>query len=430
MLTRFTTVRLRGNILAPAVVAAALLQGCDSKSEAPKAAPPPAQIEAYVTKAQTVPVSFDHTGQITASQKVDVRARLTGVLVEQGFTEGTTVTKGQFLYRIDPRTFEADVRVGSANVLQAQANVQAADRDLKRSRTLASTKAISQEEVDNALTKYETSVAAQKLAEANLYKAQVELTYTTVTAPISGKVGRAEKRPGDLVDTTNNSLLCTITTQDPIWVEFFVSEREMLDYRRNVREGRVVLPENGKLTVDVTLLDGTPYAPKGEISFFDVKIDPQTGTALVRAELPNPEGQLVPGQFVKAHVRGVTRPNLVLVPQAAVQQGMQGTFVYVTDDKGQVEMRPIKAGSWEGSSWIVESGLKPGEMVITGGLLKVRPGATVQVTTVTRTLPPEKLSPAAAAAMQTTTTASQPGTDSRWSARPTTGTGEVSKTAQ
>jgi membrane fusion protein (multidrug efflux system) len=184
----------------------------------------------------------------------------------------------------------------------------------------------------------------------------------------------------------------------------------MLDYSRDRAEGRIRLPENGKLSVGVTLLDGTPYKHTGEINFFDVKIDPQTGTALVRAELPNTEGQLVPGQFVKAHVRGVTRPDLILVPQAAVQQGMQGSFVYVADVKGNVEMRPVKTGKWEGNSWIIESGLDAGERVITGGLLKVRPGSTVEVTTVTRTLPPDKISPQGVAARQTTGTATaQPG---------------------
>ena len=388
---------MRCHFLALSFSAVILLAGCKQQDAAPKAAPPPAQVEVYVTKAQTIPITFEHTGQIQASQQVDVRARVTGILLEQGFTEGTTVSQGQYLFRIDPRTFEADVRIGAANVLQAQTNVQAADRDLKRTRTLAQTKAVSQEEVDNALTKYETTAAAQKLAEANLYKAQVELTYTTVTAPIRGKIGKAEKRPGDLVDDGTNSLLCTISNQDPIWVVFFVSEREMLEYRKDVSEGRVIVPADGKLKVGVTLLDGTPYGPMGEINFFDVKIDPQTGTALVRAVLPNPEGLLVPGQFVKAQVRGVTRPNMILVPQAAVQQGMQGSFVYVSDEKGTVELRPVKAGKWEGTSWIIESGLRVGEKVITGGLLKVRPGGSVDVTTVTRTLPPD---PAAARSLQ------------------------------
>lgn len=394
-----------------------LLTGCLDHQEPPKAAPPPAQVEAYITKAQTVPITFDHTGQIQASQSVDIRARVTGVLMDQGFVEGTTVTQGQYLFRIDPRVYEADVRVGAANVLQAQANVQSADRDLKRTRLLTQTKAVSQEELDKALTTYETASAAQKLAEANLYKAQVELTYTTVTAPISGKIGKAEKRPGDLVDTTDNSLLCSISKQDPIWVVFFVSEREMLEYRRDVAEGNVIVPADGKLQVGVTLLDQTDYKYTGEINFFDVKIDPQTGTALVRAELPNTEGQLVPGQFVKAHVRGVIRPNVILLPQLAVQQGMQGSFVYVSDPQGVVEMRPIKTGKWEGRSWIVESGLKAGERVLTGGLLKVRPGANVQLTTVTRELPPEPLSAELGAAQTSATatltsgTVSQPGID-------------------
>jgi membrane fusion protein (multidrug efflux system) len=344
------------------------------------------QVEVYVTKKQTLPAAFDHIGQVEASQTVDVRARVAGVILTQGFVEGTTVSEGAFLFRIDPRPFEADLAIAEAKLLQQQVTVQAEKRNLVRAQTLSKTNNISREDVEDAQSKYNTALAGMKLAEADRYKTQLELSYTTVTAPISGKIGRAEKRPGDLVDTTANSLLCTITKQNPAWIIFHVSERESLEYTRDIKSGKLVLPPDGKLSIGITLLDKSSYPYTGEINFFDVKIDPQTGQALVRADLPNPAGILVPGQFVTVHVRGVLRPDLVIVPQEAVMQGIQGAFVYVVDDHKTAEMRPVKTSSWEGSGWIIESGLGADEKVITGGLLKVRPGAEVDVTTVTRTI--------------------------------------------
>jgi len=368
------------------IMAACLLLPACRKAAAPPPAMPPAQVEVYVTRRQTVPATFSHIGQVEASQDVEVRARVEGVVLSQGFEEGTTVTQGDFLFRIDPRPFEANLAIAEAKVVQAGVNVESEQRNLSRTQGLARTNSVSREEMESAQTKYNTALAGLKLAEADRYKSQLELSYTTVTASISGKIGRAEKRPGDLVDTGENSLLCSISQQNPAWIVFHVSEREALDYNRDVKSGKIKLPPDGKLSVGVELLDHTPYPQSGEINYFDVKIDPQTGTALVRAELPNPEGRLVPGQFVKVFVRGAQRDNMVVVPQAAIQQGMQGSFVYVAGEKGLIEMRPVTLGTWEGQGWLIESGLEENERVVIGGLLKVRPGATVDVTTVTEKL--------------------------------------------
>lgn len=380
-------------LIIPAVLGSVLLAGCrkaETKSAPPP--PPPPAVEVYVTKKETVPHVLEHIGQTDASQTVDVRARVTGVLLQQGFQEGTTVTQGDFLFRIDPRPFEADLQIAEARLLQAQVDVDAAKRDLNRSRQLIASNSISKEDLDDAVTKYNTALAAVKLAEANVYKARLELSYTTVTATIDGKIGRALKRPGDLVDDGSNSLLVTITRQDPIFVNFFVSEREMLDYRRSLEEKRIILPPDGNLDVVVTLLDGTVYPEKGQINFYDVKIDPQTGTALVRAELPNRAGLLVPGQFVKVHLKGAARPGQIMVPQRAVQMGLQGPYVYVVGEENKVEMRPVKTSNWEGKSWIIESGLREGERIIVNGVQKARPGNEVNVTTVTTTLTEPPLS--------------------------------------
>jgi membrane fusion protein (multidrug efflux system) len=343
-------------------------------------------VETYTTELLTVPVISDYVGQTEASQQVDVRARVEGVVWEIGFEEGTSVTAGQFLFRIDPRPFEADMQIAEAKTYQAKVAVQSAERDLNRTRRLQESASVSREELDNATSAYETAVADMRLAEANLMKARLELSYTTVTASIAGMVGKALKKPGDLVDAGQNSLLCNITAQNPMFVTFNVSEKDLLEQRNAEQAGRIIAPADDDYEVEITLLDGSRYPFSGHINFADVKIDPQTGTGLVRAAFPNDKGLLKPGQFVKVHVKGARRTNTVMVPQTAVMIGMQGTYVYVVDDAGKVEMRPVKATDWEGRNWIIESGLVGGERVIINGTNKTQPGAEVKVTTETQTL--------------------------------------------
>ena len=361
------------------------LSGC-KKSAPPQPARPPAEVEVYPVKPMDIPVTYTHIGQTLASQDVEIRARVQGVIWDMSFTEGTTVTAGQYLYRIDPRPFEADAQIAEAQAYQAKVAVDAAKRDLDRTRRLQSSASVSQEELDNAQTAFETAIATQKLNEANVFKARLELSFTTVTAPVSGLVGKALKRPGDLVDTGTNSLLTNISVQEPIFVNFTISEKDMLEFRKNTDEGHIIVPDNSEYQVKLELLDKSMYDEIGRINFLDVKIDPQTGTGEFRAIFENKSAQLRPGQFVKVHIIGVERKNTVVIPQKAVMQGMQGSYVYVVDDKSHVEMRPVVTSNWEGNNWIIESGLKADEKVIITGTNKTAPSAEVKVTTVTTSL--------------------------------------------
>lgn len=362
-----------------------IFAGC-RKEAPPVMERPPAEVETYTTKPMTIPVNFEYVGQTEASQEVDVRARVEGVVWEIGFEEGSSVTPGQFLFRIDPRPFEADLQIAEAQQFQTQVAVQSAERDLNRTRRLQESASVSREELDNAISAFETAVASQRLAEANVMKARLELSYTTVTAPIAGMVGRALKKPGDLVDPGQNSLLCNITAQDPMYVNFTIAEKDLLQMRNAEKEGRIIPPEDNNFEVEITLLDGTRYSEVGRINYADVTIDPQTGTGLYRASFPNPTGILKPGQFVEVLVRGSRRTNTFVVPQKAVMLGMQGSYVYVVDEDNKVEMRPVHATAWEGENWIIERGLKENERVIIAGTNKTFPGAQVSVTTETTTL--------------------------------------------
>lgn len=370
-------------LLFTALLASVFLTSCE-RTQPARPTPPPAEVEVYVTEKQQVPVTYTYIGQTEASQDVEVRARVQGVVWEQNFEEGTTVTAGQFLFRIDPRPFEADLQIAEAEAYQAKVSVESAQRDLNRTRKLQSSATVSQEELDNAISAYETAVASQRLSDARVLKARLELSYTTVTAPIAGFVGKALKKPGDLVDTGENSLLCTISAQDPIYVNFSISEKDRLQYRKAVQSGAIIAPDNEDYRVQIVQLDKSTYPIEGRINYNDVKIDPQTGTGEVRAEFKN-NGLLKPGQFVQVKLLGAKRTETVLVPQRAVMQGMQGSYVYVVD-KSKVEMRPVTATDWEGKNWIIEAGLTPEEQVIISATNKTAPGAEVKVTTVTKTL--------------------------------------------
>jgi len=367
------------------LAAATTLSACRREQPA-RPAPPPAQVETYTVQELTIPVTYEFVGSTEASQAVDVRARVQGVVWEQGFEEGTSVTAGQFLFRIDPRPFEADLQIAEAQVFQAKVAVQSAERDLNRTRTLSQSDSVAREELDDAMSLFETNMAALKLSEAQLVKSRLELSYTTVTAPVRGMVGRTVKRVGDLVDAGTNSLLVTITTQDPMWVNFSAAEKDMLTHRNDVEAGRVIPPPNEEYEVEIILLDGTRYSHKGRINFTDVEIDAQTGTGQIRAVFDNPDGLLKPNMFVNVLVKGAKRTKTVMVPQNTVMEGMQGTYVYVVGEGDTVEMRPVTATDWEGRNWIIEQGLEEGEKVIISGINKTGPGALVKVTTMTTTL--------------------------------------------
>lgn len=343
---------------------------------------PPAPVTLMEVKTATVPIRFEYVGQTAGSKEAEVRARVQGILEKRTYQEGGAVKAGQQLFVIDPKPYAAQAEQAIAALAQAQAQHAQAKRNLERLQTLLADSAISRREYDDAVSNEESSAAAVKLAQAKLTEAKLNLSYTTVTAPVSGYASRALKSEGSLVTPGQDSLLTTVSQIDPMYVNFSVSENEQLRVNRLLADGKLVAPD-GKTgyEVSVRLADGSVFPRKGRLEFIDTRINPATGSYDARALIPNRDAGLKPGQFVRVVVAGATRPSAVLVPQTAVMEGPQGKFVYVAgkSDKGQdvAQPRPVTVGDWvevDGANqWIVESGLKPGDKVVIDGMAKIFP---------------------------------------------------------
>ena len=367
---------------AVALLAVVALAGCGPSGGQGHGGPgggmPPAEVTVLAVAAESLPVSYEYVGQTAGSREVEVRARVTGILLKRNFTEGTSVKKGQSLFSIDAAPFEAVVARAEADVAAAEARLDQAARNAARMKPLYADRAVSQKEFDDAASAEAIGVADAKAARARLLEARLNLGYTKVEAPLSGLASRANRSEGTLVSGPE-VLLTTVVQIDPIWVQFGIPDNEQARLRKEVGAGRLTLPKNGNVEVTVQLADGTVFPQTGRLNFYDVRITPNTGTQEARAELPNPDGALRPGQFVRVILKGATRPNAIKVPQRAVLEGPQGKFVYVVNDKSQAEARPIEVGDWAGDAWIITSGLKPGERVILDGVMKLGPGAPVKV---------------------------------------------------
>ena len=362
---------------------AALVAGCSPSGGHEKGGKgggmPPAEVNAVVVAPQSLPVVFEYTGQTAGSREVEVRARVTGILLKRNFEEGTPVKKGHSMFSIDPAPYETALARAEADVAAAEARLEQARRNAARFKPLYAEKAVSQREYDDAVSAEAIGGADFKAARARLAEARLNLGYTRVEAPVSGISGRAQRSEGSLISGPE-ALLTTVTQVDPIWVNFGIPDNEQSRLLKEAGAGRLILPENGNVEVALQLADGTLYPHTGRLNFSDVRISPGTGTREARAELPNPDGALHPGQFVRVVLKGATVPNAVTVPQRAVLESPQGgKFVYVVDEKGTAQPRPVQAGEWSGGAWIITSGLNAGDKVIVDGVMKLGPGAPVKV---------------------------------------------------
>jgi len=373
-------------------LAASALVAC-GQQPAPKggfAGFPPAEVSVATVTLKSIPVTFEYVGQTNGSKEVEVRARVTGILERKLFQEGTPVKAGQTLFVIDPKPLAAQTSAFEAELARAQAQKAQAEREASRLKPLAERRAVGQKEADDAASNVDLAVAAVRSAQARLNEIKLNLGYTRVVAPISGLSSRAPKSEGSLVNA-NETLLTTISQVNPIWVTFSIAENEQQGINRSVAGGRLTLPRDNGFDVTIRLSDGSTFPRKGRINFADTRINPATGTYEMRAEIPNADGALKPGQFVRVKLAGATRNEAIAVPQVAVLDGPQGKFVYVVErdkeGKDVAGVRPVVLGDWvvAGSEsttpnqWIVESGLKPGDQVIIDGVAKLRPGAPIKL---------------------------------------------------
>ncbi len=346
-------------------------------SNAQPPAPPPPEVSFVTITPKSVPVSFDFVGVTEASKMVEVRSRVRGFLESRDFQEGALVEQGTLLYLIDPRPFEADLQIAKARVAQAQAALSLAEKEVNRMESVKVPGAIAMSDLDKQVAERTNASAALNLAKAELAKAELELGYTRIEAPLNGYVGKTQKEIGSLVDEGSNGLLTTMLQIDPIYVSHQMTERDYLNWRKLAAEGGYQLDGNNNPYLEITLLDGTEYPPQGKIDFENTAIDTATGSVEMRATFDNINNHLKPGQFVRAHMRGYIRPGTIAIPQRAVSESPQGAYVYVIKDDNTAELRIIKPGDWSGSDWIIESGLEAGEKVVVDGLIKVQPGITV-----------------------------------------------------
>lgn len=355
---------------------ALLLVGC-SKSSAPPTPPPP-EVRVVTVSTQPIVNVIELPGRLQATRTAEVRARVDGIVQRRLYTEGTDVRAGQALFEIDPRELRAKLNAAEATLARAEATEANAQQDVTRYKGLVAQQALSQQEYDAAVARLRTAQADVAQAKAQIAAARLNLGYTTVTAPISGRAGRAMVTEGALVSGAGATLLTTIEQIDPIYANFSQSSSDLLALRNRISSGALQVPAPNNVPVHLVLEDGSVYGMTGHLDFVAMNIDESTGTAALRALIPNPQRTLLPGQFVRGRIEAGVQAKGLLIPQRAVTVTPQGATVMVVNAKDIVEVRPVKVGALEGDSWVIQSGLDPGERVIVDGLQKAAPGKPVK----------------------------------------------------
>lgn len=350
------------------------LNACSDSGDATSAEdkPLPSVVVEAVT-AQEVAGQTDFVGRTEASQRVDVRARVSGTLLKRPFEEGHEVEEGAVLFEIDPAEFQANLLAAEAQVAKAQASFNENDRSLKRYEVLLEREAASEAQYDIAKSKADQSKADVSAAEADVERAKLDLGYATITSPIAGRTGISDVDVGNLIGP-DSGVLVTVLDLDPIDVIFSVGERDYLNYVEAKKAGTAE-----DFTPQIRLANNKLYEFPGEVAVIDNKVDPATGTINIRLTFPNPDRILVPGQYVSVLLTRATPEKRVVIPQSAVQENQAGPFVLIVDGEGRIEARPIKTGDRIETGVVVLEGLREGETLVVQGIQKVRPGAEVNV---------------------------------------------------
>ncbi|ACG71790.1 efflux transporter, RND family, MFP subunit [Anaeromyxobacter sp. K] len=363
----------RALALAALALAAA---GCGGKKQDARA-PGPVEVGVVTISPQAVTLTTELPGRVSASKVAEVRARVNGIVLKRLFTEGSDVKQGQPLFKIDPAPYQAALDSARAQLARAEATLASARLTSERYTELVAANAVSRQEHEDAvaaLKKAEADVAAGRAA---VDAARINLGYTTVTSPVSGRIGRSEVTEGAYVQAAQATLLATVQQLDPVYVDVTQSSAELLRMRRDLEAGKLQSAGAGKAKVALTTEDGHEYGLPGTLQFADVTVDPGTGSVKVRAIFPNPRAELLPGTYVRARLAEGVNPAALLVPQRAVARNNKGEPTALVVAGGKVELRNLVTERVVGDAWLVTSGVKPGEQVIVEGLQKVRPGAPV-----------------------------------------------------
>ncbi|WP_455371557.1 efflux RND transporter periplasmic adaptor subunit [Petrachloros mirabilis] len=349
------------------------LAGC---TEEKKTAAPPPEVSVITVEPQSVPVTFEYVAQTQSSHQVEIRARVSGFLDKRTYTEGAIVKEGQVLFLMDKKPFQAQLDAMQGALAQQQARLQTARANLARVKPLAAKNAVSQKDLDDAIGMEQAAAAAVQTAKAEVVQAQLNLSYCTIASPVTGISAEAMQQDGAYINPSN-SQLTTVAVLSPMWVNFSLSENEFKRYRTQVASGQLRPPEGSDYLIEVVLVDGSIFPFTGRITFAAPSYNAQTGTFLIRASVNNPEGILRPNQYVRARMKGAVRPNAILVPQRAVQQGAKGHFLWVVTKEAKAELRPVVIGDWSGDNIFIDEGLGAGDQVVVDGGLTLSPGIPV-----------------------------------------------------
>jgi len=374
--------------LRAAVLLAALLAGCGK--EAPPPPRPAPEVSVMTVEPTTIPFTPVFVAQTESSRQVNIVARVSGFLDSIAYQEGELVKQGQLMFKLDPKSFQAQLNAAQGEVQAQQARLAMAEVTFDRVKPLAEQDALPQIDLDRAKGERDAARAAVFSAQAKVDEAKLNLGYATITSPVTGVAGRALQRQGAYVNAlADSAFLTNVAALDPIWVNFSISQNQMARFQELAQKKLVVAPKDDNFDVELVMPNGTIFPRRGKIGFADPAFSPDTGSFMVRAVIPNPKSELRPGMFVTARVLGATRPNAIVVPQLAVQQGSNGHVVYVVNANGVAEIRPVIVGDYVGEKDIViQTGLAGGDRVIVDGVMRVVPGQPVRVATASATPTP------------------------------------------
>lgn len=365
-------------VLSVLVSTVLLAAGCAKKAPAP-ATPPPVEVGVITITTQPVTLTRELPGRTSAFRVAEVRARVSGIVLKRLFTEGADVREGWPLYQIDPAPYQAALDSARAALARAEANAASTRLHEQRSKQLLADKAISQQDYDNALAGLQAGDADVAAAKAAVQTAQINLGYTSVTSPVSGRIGRSQVTEGAYVQAGAATLMATVQQLDPLYVDLAQSSTEVLRLRRAFAEGKLQRTDSGEARVQLLLDDGRVYAEEGALQFSDVTVEPSTSSITLRAIFPNTKGELLPGMFVRARLAEGSAPDAILVPQFAVTRNAQGEAIALVVGKdSKVEPRVVQTPRAVGNQWLVSAGLAAGDQVIVENLQRVRPGSTVK----------------------------------------------------
>ncbi|MEC4600139.1 efflux RND transporter periplasmic adaptor subunit, partial [Burkholderia vietnamiensis] len=374
--------------------AAVFLAACGKKESAPPPQTP--EVGVVTVQPQAVPIYTELPGRTSAFLVAQVRARVDGIVLRREFVEGSDVKAGQRLYKIDPAPYLAQLNSAKATLAKAQANLVTQNALVARYKVLVAANAVSKQDYDNAVATQGQAAADVAAGKAAVETAQINLGYTDVVSPISGRVGISQVTPGAYVQASQATLMSTVQQLDPVYVDLTQSSLEGLKLRQDVQSGRLKTSGPGAAKVSLILEDGKTYPVPGKLQFSDVTVDQTTGSVTIRAVFPNPNRVLLPGMFVRARIEEGVNENAFLVPQIGVTHDQKGQAIaMVVNASNKVEPRPLKTTGMNGQNWIVEGGLNAGDRVIVQGGDKARPGTTVK--TVAAQLPAADAASGAAA---------------------------------